>query len=65
MILFPYASRANLPRAEARAVTGSGHVALFVKEGCHRVTPWPVSFRQPGHPLMCKWLAAGRMTCAS
>ncbi|WP_458730094.1 hypothetical protein [Pseudomonas brenneri] len=34
MILFPYASRANLPGAEARAVMGGGHVALFVKEGC-------------------------------
>jgi hypothetical protein len=34
MILFPYASCANLPGAEARAVTGSGHGALFVKEGC-------------------------------
>lgn len=34
LILFPYASRANLPGTEARAVTGSGHVALLVKEGC-------------------------------
>ena len=34
IIIFPYASRANLPGAEARAVTGSGHVALFVNEGC-------------------------------
>jgi integrating conjugative element protein (TIGR03759 family) len=51
MILFPYASRLNLPGAEARAVTGSGHVALFVKEGCAPCDALAREFQAVGTPF--------------
>jgi integrating conjugative element protein (TIGR03759 family) len=50
MVLFPYASRLNLPGAEAQ-VTGSRHVALFVKKGCAPCDALALEFQAVGAPF--------------